>query len=277
MVETYEVEPGSFKDGVRHPTLAEASAALPSGSYTTLRTYGRVRVVRLEQHVRRLLESLGSPATLDTAFVQGALATAIERAGHPESRLRLTFAPPRLYVTVERFEPLPASAYQDGARCVLVDVHRDRPRAKDTRFLATAARSYAALPAGIQEGLMLAPDDGAILEGLSSNFFAVLDGALRTEEERVLHGVTRALVLELAGELLPVRLEPVRVGMLGAVSEAFVTSVSREILPVVEIDGRGIGAGRPGPRTRELIRRFAELVQREAKPLIVHEAGGASE
>jgi len=53
------------------------------------------------------------------------------------------------------------------------------------------------------------------------------------------------------------------------VSEAFVTSVSREILPAVCIDGTALGDGRPGPVTRELMRRFASLVAREAEALPV--------
>jgi len=59
----------------------------------------------------------------------------------------------------------------------------------------------------------------------------------------------------------------VRRGRLPELSEAFITSVSREVLPVVQIDGQAIGDGRPGPKTRAIMRAFAGLVGREAKPL----------
>lgn len=265
-VASFEVEPGSFKPWRVHRTLRDASSDLPPGSYTTLRTYRGNRVVRLGQHVRRLVDSLPVPATLEADAVAEALARAIEATGHPESRLRLTFAPPRLYVTVERFTPPAEACYREGVRCVTVVARRENPRAKDTRFLATAAEAYRALPAGIDEGLMLG-DDGAILEGLSSNFFALVNGVLRGEDERVLPGVTRAIVLELARDLLPVALRAVRKDEIGDVAECFLTSVSRGVLPVVEIDGRAIGDGRPGPGTRELIGRFAAIVEREAVPL----------
>jgi branched-chain amino acid aminotransferase len=183
-----------------------------------------------------------------------------------ESRLRLTFAPPRLFASVEAFAPLPPTAYASGVACLTVSVHRENPHAKDTRFIAVAGQAYRSLPAGIEEGLMVA-EDGSLLEGLSSNFFAVLGGTLRTERERALLGVTRSLVLEVAAGVLPVEERAVTRGDLAALAESFITSVSREVLPVVRIDGREVGDGRPGPRTREIIRGFADLVEREAETL----------
>lgn len=267
MAETFEFESGRLKPLGSYPSLGAASSALPEGSYTTLRTYAGGRVLRLEQHVRRLQESLNSQAPLPLADVRAALAQALERTGHRESRLRLTFAPPRLLVSVEPFEPLPETLYREGVRCVTVALQRENPHAKHTGFIATAATAYSRLPRGVEEALMLA-EDGAILEGLSSNFFAVKHGALHTEDERVLRGVTRAIVLEVAQALLPVRKQAVRAPQLAGVSECFLTSVSREILPVVKIDDRLIGDGKPGPSTRELIRRFALLVEQEARPLL---------
>jgi len=118
----------------------------------------------------------------------------------------------------------------------------------------------------VHEGLLVAAD-GSLLEGLSSNFFAVRQGVLHTEEERVLLGVTRGLVLELAREILPTDPTALRRAQLAEVSEAFLTSVSREVLPVVQIDGQVIGDGHPGPQTRALMQAFADLVSREARPL----------
>jgi branched-chain amino acid aminotransferase len=250
-------------------TMARASDALPAGAYTTLRTYGGNRVVRLEQHVRRLEETValqGRPAPLERAAVRSALAAALAAAGHAESRVRLTFAPPRFFVSLEPFEPPPPAAYRDGVACVTLPLRRENPHAKDTRFIATASGAYAALPEGVHEGLLVA-EDGGLLEGLSSNFFAVRRGVLHTEEERALLGVTRALVLEVAQGVLLVARAAVRREQLPEVSEAFITSVSREVLPVVRIDGQAVGDGRPGPMTRAIMKAFADLARREAEPL----------
>lgn len=265
-VRTWEIDAGSSRERATAASLTAAAADLPDGAYTTLRTYGGCRLLRLDAHFRRLAESAafeGQPSPVDEASARRGLRDAIAACGHAESRLRLTFAPPKLFVSVEAFAPLPDALYEEGVACSVLPVHRDNPHAKDTRFIATADAACRALPAGMHEGLMIAAD-GALLEGLSSNFFAITGGTLRTEDERVLHGVTRALVLELAAELVARGPGPVRLAELPAVQEAFVTSVSRGVLPVVRIDGQALGDGRPGPITRLLLRRLRDLEQREA-------------
>ena len=226
--------------------------------------------MRLRQHVARLEESLalqGRPARLPEAEARRALAAALGACGYPESRVRVTFAPPRLFVSVEPFTPLPASFYREGVPCVTLPLERDNPRAKDTRFIATAADAYARLPAGTHEGLLVS-GAGEILEGLSSNFFAVDGGGLRTEPDRALPGVTRSQVLELARDVLPVTLAPVRKEEVASLAEAFLTSVSRGVLPVVRIDDVTLGPGRPGPVTLELMRRFEALAEQEAESVL---------
>jgi branched-chain amino acid aminotransferase len=265
MVTTFAVDGGRLEVLAAADTMAAASAGLPMGAYTTLRTYGGRRVVRLEAHRRRLEESAGG-APLDGGALREALRAALAATGHPESRLRVTFAPPRLFVSVEPFAPPPEDLYASGARAVTVPGRREDPHAKDTRFLAAAQAAYAALPEGVHEGLLLG-EDGAILEGLSSNFFAVRDGVLRTEDRLALHGVTRTMVLELARPLLPQGPGALRVDELPGASEAFVTSVSREVLPVVQVDAVPLGDGRPGPVARALLRLYRDEVLREAEAL----------
>jgi len=264
---TLEMTGGGVTPVAEDASLAAASARLPRGAYSTLRTYGGRGVVRFGAHLRRLEESaaqLGSPATIDPVAARHLLGAALESGGHPESRLRLTFAPPRLFVSVEAFVPLPRSRYEEGVACVTLPLHRDQPRVKDTAFIPTARHAYGGLPPGVEEGLLLARD-GSILEGLSSNFFGVLGGDLRTEEERILPGITRALVLEVAQARLLLVPRAVRRDERPRLDEAFITSASRGILPVVRIDDAAVADGRPGPHTRALSQAFDALVRREAE------------
>ena len=266
---TYEATDQGLRPLGRHETLAASSRALPEGAYTTLRTYGGRAVVRLAQHLRRLEESValqGRAGAIDADAARRALAAALDATGHAESRIRLTFVPPRLFLALEPFSPLDPRLYEEGVACVTLDVRRENPHAKDTRFIAAAQEAYGRLPRGVEEGLIVG-GDGAVLEGLSSNFFAVLGGTLRTEEERALIGVTRSLVLEVAGGLMPVELRAIGREELPRADEAFITSVSREVLPVVRIDGRPVGDGRVGPRTRAIMAGLAALVAREAAVL----------
>lgn len=280
MVTTFELIDGGAQRTAEHAGMSAASAALPDGAYTTFRTYDTHRVLRLAQHFRRLEESavlMGQHGVIDDAMASHALAGVIAQMGYAESRFRLTFAPPRLFISIEPFTPYPPALYETGVRCVTVTLHRNTPHAKSTTFIASAADAYRALPADAHEGLMIA-GDGSVLEGLSSNFFALLlsplgrgvggEGlTLHTEEARVLIGVTRSLVLEVAQGVLPIATQAVKYNDLPDARECFITSVSREIMPVVKIDQLTIGDGAPGPITRELMRRFRALVAREATAL----------
>lgn len=268
MVETFEFRDATPVGRSQAATMADASAALPDGSYTTLRTYRGNGIVRLGHHVRRLVESLPSSGKgrLDARVVRGALAHVLRETDYDESRLRVTFAPPRLFVSVEPFAPPDPVLQETGVACMTMPLERDRPEAKDTRFLAEAHTAYSTMPAMVHEGLLVG-DDGAILEGLSSNFFGILGGRLHTEDTRALAGVTRSLVLEIAKDVLPRGKGPIHKAAVPEVEEAFITSVSREILPVVRIDGTTIAGGKPGPVTRELIRRFAAAVAAEREEI----------
>jgi branched-subunit amino acid aminotransferase/4-amino-4-deoxychorismate lyase len=269
-VRTFELRDGMAQPIGGAESMNTASFSLPQGSYTTFRTYGGRRVLRLRTHLRRLEESVelqGQAGGIRDDEARRALAAALVAEGHAESRIRLTFAPPRLFAAVEPFVPVDPRAYARGVACVTVPVQRKNPRSKDTRFIVTASDAYRSLPPGVNEGLLVA-DDGSILEGLSSNFFGVKDGVLRTERARVLLGVTRGLALEVAAGVVPIEETAVHREDLKGLAECFVTSVSREVLPVVRIDGQDIAEGRPGPKTSEIIRRFAALVETEAEALL---------
>jgi branched-chain amino acid aminotransferase len=263
MVETFSLDGGKAIAVRSSPDLAAASAALPPGAYTTLRTYEGDGVAFLDEHRQRLEDSAarqGHPGAIDAPALRASLAAALRATGHGESRIRVTLAATGLFASIEPFTPLAERLYEQGVSCMTVPLRRDDPQAKDTRFLAAAQGAYAALPPGVHEGLLLA-DDGALLEGLSSNVFVVLGGVLRTEEVRVLHGTTRALVLLVARGLVPVSLEAVGRADLPRAAEMFLTSVSREVLPVVRVDDVTIGRGQPGPLSRELRKRYRARIR----------------
>lgn len=269
-VVTFEMRDGAAVRLAGDESLAAASGRLPAGAYTTFRTYGGDRILRFPAHMHRLESSVklqGTPAAVDGAAMGRLVAAALSATGHAESRVRLTVAPPRVFASVEPFVPLPPSRYREGVSCVTLPLQRERPRVKDTRFIPTAQKAYREFPPGIEEGLLVTPD-GAILEGLTSNFFALLDGTLHTEDERVLAGITRSLVVEVAEARLPLTHRAVRREDIPRISESFLSSVSREVLPVVRVDGREIGNGRVGPHTLEIMKGFAEAVRREAERLV---------
>lgn len=269
-VRVYLLTPSSLSlTGVAAPTLDAASLRLPEGIYTTCRTYDRNHILGLSAHLQRLADShaaLNRPRPIDLAAIRAGLRTVIERENLPAIRLRLTtpFDSDHVYISVEPFQSFPPELYTRGARCAATHLERGTPKAKYTGFIAPSRAAKAEIDADVHEMLMV-DDVGRILEGLSSNFFAVLDGALRTAGEGVLEGVTRGVVLAEAPNVLPISLTPITIADLPRLSESFITSSGREVMPVRRIDEVVIGSGEPGPATKELMARYRAHVMKDAE------------
>lgn len=253
-------------------SLAEAAQHEPAdGVYTVTNTYNTFQVLKLDAHLDRLEDSARRryiPLRLDRQALRAALRTMIAEAGFGDVRFRVTVPgaqPDRLILSLEPFSPPPPEVYAQGVRCVtLPDSARDDPAVKSTGWIA--ARERFTLPPGIYTGLLL-DSAGRILEGMSSNFYAVLDGELRTAGEGALPGIAQQIVLAIAPDVLPVRRQAVYVRDLPQVDEAFITSSSRGIVPVVEIDGVPIGAGVPGDVVKALRRAYNAWVDAHLEAL----------
>jgi branched-chain amino acid aminotransferase len=240
------------------PGLDAVSLRLPDGIYTTLRTYSRDRVVGLSGHLQRLIDShnaLEQPRPVDVAVIRQALRDVIALENLPEVRMRITtpFNSTDVYIGVEPFEPHPAAFYEQGIRCATSRRERATPEAKYTAFIAPSRSEKADAGSDVQE-LLRVNEAGEILEGFSSNFYAVIDKTLYTASEGVLAGITRTAVLALAPGSLPVVLKPINVSELPRVSEAFISSSGREVMPVRQVDD--VVIGEPGPITRDLLARY---------------------
>ncbi len=264
---------GLREDPTAAPTLDAHSLILPRGAYTTFRTYHRFMAARLTDHLDRLTTSAsldGRQLALDHAAARAAIGEALRRSGFAESRVRitLTYEPAGLlYIAVAPFDPIPLRLYQEGVRCVTAppDLRRDNPLAKGTSFIGPGSEARAGLSDAHE--LLLTSPNGSILEGSSSSFFAVMGGVLYTAEADVLAGTTSKLVLACAEGLLPIVRRPISLVDLPSIQEAFLTSVSRGVLPIRQIDEFMIGDGRPGPITLTLGSRLQAAIEAELEPI----------
>jgi branched-chain amino acid aminotransferase len=242
-------------------SIAEAAQLEPEGVYTVARTYHGDQVVLLDAHLNRLERSAYEehvPVRLDRPALRHGLRQLIESAGFPETRFRLTLPSAEPGVILVALEPLPppAAKFRDtGVRVCSVEFHRPQPSVKTNQQEAQRAKIRQSMPAGIFEGLILGPRH-EILEGLTSNFFAVKDAHLYTAGGGVLAGISRQIVLEVAPSILPVHMEPVSLHQIPELDEAFMSSSSRGVLPIVEVNSLPIGSARPGRRTLEIMRAY---------------------
>jgi len=172
--------------------------------------------------------------------------------------------PPTVYAFAREFHRPPRAKWEDGFEAVTVPDRRwARVDIKTVGLLANVLAQQAAVDAGVSDALLVR--DGVAIEGSHSNFFAVIDGTLVTHPaaNTILHGITRAYVLELARQLeVPVQERAIQVEELKHAEEAFFTGTTTEVRPTVRIDGRVVGTGRPGPVTRLLFEAFLEGVTR---------------
>ncbi|HEY4157256.1 MAG TPA: aminotransferase class IV [Polyangiaceae bacterium] len=246
--------------------------------FEALRTY-RGEPFALGEHAARLAasaERVAIPLPIPIAELESEVRTAIAAAKNPESYVRVMLtrgrskgpglgaasgAPLRVILVSALEAPAPA-LYEAGIAAVTFATQRVADvlavsEAKLGNYLLSVLALQRAAEAGAQEALIVDASDN-VLEGSTSNVFAVVDGAVLTPPiAGILAGITRAKVLELCAELgLTVRQGPLPKLLLAGVHELFITSSIREIVPVVRVDGTPIGNGAPGPITLRLLAAF---------------------
>jgi branched-chain amino acid aminotransferase len=250
------------------------------GVYETLRTYNK-RLFLFEPHVRRLRRS-AHMISLDVPFSDNYLLDAIDRtlarAALPDEAYvrvlvtrgvgELTYDPKAtpthsLVIIVKPQVDPPDSAYRDGVDVAIVDIIRNHPgsvnpRIKSNNLLNNALAMQEALRRGAFEGVMR-NYRGELTECTTANLFTVKDGVVLTPpvDAGLLPGITREFIFEI-GEANGIRVREavLKDADLYGADEAFLTSTTREAVPIVTVDGRTIGSGRPGPVTLRLLDEF---------------------
>ena len=278
---------------------SEADAVVPvfdhgflygEGVYEVCRTYGgRVRL--LARHLARLRASAGLialPVPFDDESLEARIDQTLVAAGlrpwHnglPDAYVRLlltrgvgelSYDPrscptPSLVIIARPHTPPPVQVYETGVRVALVDVERNRrealnPQIKSNNLLNNALAMQQALSKGAFEAVMR-NHDGHLAECSQSNLFVVTGGVVRTPPvgEGLLPGITRAFVLELCDALgIAAEQRVLDEPDLRGADEAFLTSTTREIVPIVSVDEHIVGRGQPGPVSQRLLETFRQRV-----------------
>lgn len=219
--------------------------------------------LRLERGMRELGIEFGGH--LDRATVRDAserlLAENRLTSGHATVYLQVTrgvaprthwFPPagtaPTIFLSTSPFT-VPAELRRNGATAItLPDIRWSRCDLKTVNLLGAVLAKQRAREAGAFDAVLIR--DGAVTEGGATNLFAVIDGRLRTypKSQYILPGITRDLVIEIArGSGITVEETPVFAHQIHGADEIFFTGTTTDVQAIVELDGRAIGGGRPGP------------------------------
>ena len=279
IMSTYYVD-GSF--------VAAEKAVLPVSDLALLRGYGIFDYMRtysgrpfhLEAHIRRLLNSaqlVGLKCPWDIQEISGIVEETLGRNNNRESSIRLmvtggdsddSITPgdkPRLLVMVTPVKEFPSQWYEKGVKVITTDITRHVPGAKSIDYIQAILALKTARTTEAVESLYV-DSQAQILEGTTSNFFAVINGQLVSPRDEILPGVTRDVVLDITAPVFNPQLRAVLRTELYKADEIFLTSSNKEVLPVTQVDDAVIGTGKPGPVTRkvcELFRAYTDQYGRE--------------
>ena len=256
------------------------------GVFEGIRVYNS-RVFLLKEHVDRLYESARA-IRLEIPMAKSDMAAAVDSTvqanGLKDGYVRLVItrgagslgldpkkcSNPQIIIIADTITLYPKEMYEQGLRLVTASTIRNHPQAlsprvKSLNYLNNIMAKVEGADSGCVEALMM-NHKGEVAECTGDNIFIVSRGTLKTPstESGILEGLTRNAVMQLAREAgVPVWEGPLTRHDLYVADECFLTGTAAEVIPVVSLDGRPIGAGQPGPITRDLLARFQKLARGE--------------
>jgi branched-chain amino acid aminotransferase len=256
------------------------------GVYETLRTYNS-RLFLYNRHMRRLRNSarmieLVIPFTDEEMARHVADTIGATKLDRNEAYVRVMVTRgvgelsydvkatpnPSWVIIVKPLLTPPLEIYERGCKVALVDVVRNHPKSlnpmiKSNNLMNQALAAQQAFKRGGFDGVMR-NDRGELTECATSNLFIVRNGTVLTPplECGVLPGITRELLFEVGRNAgIEVREQVLHDDDLFDSDEAFLTSTTREVVPIVAVDERAIGNGTPGAVTRRLLKAFRDLTR----------------
>ncbi len=254
------------------------------GVFEGIRFYKK-NIFRFKEHLERLYDSahyimLKIPHNREE--MTAAIVDTCRRSGLEDGYIRLvvtrgvgdlgispfTCKNPSVIIIVAGIRLYDQKYYDEGLKIVTSSFRRVAadamsPRVKSLNYLNNIMAKIQCQQSGALEALMLDPN-GFIVECTADNFFIVRDNCLFTPPtyQGALRGITRDAVIDIArNEGMTVREERLTLYEAYTAKEAFLTGTAAEVCPVVSIDGREIGDGKPGPITKSLEKKFREITQ----------------
>ena len=253
------------------------------GVFEGIRLYGG-NVFRLDEHLERfeysakailldmpLTRKQWSDAICETCRVNklkdGYIRAVITRGVGDLGLAPWLCAKPSYFIIASKISLYPAEYYENGLAIITVPTRRIGPAAipatvKSLNYLNNILAKMEAKQAGALEAIML-NEQGYVAEATADNVFIVHKGELLTPSvsHGALKGVTRGAIIDIAKELgMPLRDADLTRYDLWCADECFLTGSGAEVIPVVKLDGRTIGTGKPGPVSRKLMKAFQKRV-----------------
>ncbi|HEY9651150.1 MAG TPA: aminotransferase class IV [Coleofasciculaceae cyanobacterium] len=246
------------------------------GVFDFLRTYNGIPF-KLQEHIQRLQKSaqlIGLSLPWSTEELEAIAQNTLGRNTFPESNIRIVvtggsstdfitpLGQPSLMVIITPVSEYPRGYYEQGVKAITVQIDRFFPTAKTLNYISAIDALQQAKQTHAVEALYV-NQQSHVMEGTTTNLFVFRGSQLITPKENILNGITRAVVLELATNKFDVLEQPIYHSELSSCDEAFITSSTKEIMPIVQIDDLQISDGKPGKNTQLLMDLFHKYTKRE--------------
>jgi branched-chain amino acid aminotransferase len=260
------------------------------GIFEGIRVYNG-RVFKLDEHLARLYESAKSillTIPISAAEMREVVVETVRRTTFKEAYIRLVVtrgvgdlgldprkcAEPTIIVIVDQIALYPKDKYEKGLKVITCCTRRNRPDSlnaeiKSLNYLNNILAKIETFRVGAEEGIML-NDSGYVSEATADNIFIFKHSRLTTPPAfmGLLEGITRNTVIDIAKGMGYKVLEmPFSINDIYAADECFLTGTGAELIPVVEVDGRLVGDGKPGANFLKLLDRYREIARTEGVPV----------
>ena len=262
-----------------HVSVLDRGFIFGDGIYEVIPVYGG-KLFRFDEHMSRLqnsLEAIRISNPHSATEWKEALTELIHLNGDGDQSLYLQITrgsakrdhalpdnpTPTVFAMCNELKPLAAEIINEGVAAITIDdIRWSRCHIKATSLLPNVLLRQEALDQGAAEAILIR--DNQATEGAASNLFAVIDGVITTPPKgpMLLPGITRDLVLELAGSnALPCQEKTISLAELQQADEIWLTSSTKEILSVTQLDGQPITDSKPGPLYQRLLALYQDYKQ----------------
>ncbi len=253
-------------------SVADLSVIRGYGIFDFFRTYNK-KPFYMKEHLKRFLlsaEEIGMDLPWTMQELENLVYETLKRNDCKEYNIRiiatggetedniLPSGKPGIIIIVSEYKNPPEHFYTKGIKLALARQGRFYTSAKTLDYMSAVIAIRKAREIGAAEAIYIDDNDN-VLEGTTSNIFAFIDkNRLVTPKNGILYGITREVTIKLAKQHFNVLLQDIKLKELLKADEVFITSSTKEIAPVTNINGNIIGAGKPGENTKKLMRIFSE-------------------
>ena len=277
-------------ESAAHISVFDHGLLYGDGVFEGIRFYNG-RIFRLEEHIQRLFDSakaivINMPWTQEevcrytcetvaaNGLTDGYIRLVVTR-GAGELGLNPYLCPkPSMFIIASSIKLYPDEYYRDGLAIITCATRRPAPAAlmpqvKSLNYLNNIMAKVEAIQAGALEAVML-NEQGYVAECTGDNLFILKNNKIHTPliSDGALDGITRAVILELAATLgVPVIERSLTRYDIFTADECFLTGTAAEVIPVVSLDRRTIGDGKPGPWTKRFLEEFHQLAMSTGTPV----------